>query len=234
MAAPKADTGVRTQSILSTRAWTLQEELLSPRFLKCWDEQLSWTCLKVSCSEMCPIQSRPEDGLKSALVKLSQSPSDSRNANDAMFSWWQSLVLDYTKRGLTQKLDKINAFAGVQAHIGRLMSDVPLLGLWKGSHFIPSLLWVRHIPMSWGSEMDAPKDPNGIKIVCPSWSWASVDVPVSYKPFGQYTDQYLLELMSFNLHVVKENVHITGSVTLKGSIMQAMEMTVSPSSMAQV
>lgn len=230
--APYAGRHPRSESVLTTRGWTLQEDLLSPRVLKCWEEQLSWKCLRVSCSETSPSQMRTASvspsatSLQFTLIKGVDSSGLPLTESSICFHW-QSLVEDYTSRKLTNASDKLTAFAGVQDQIAGLLSVTSVLSLWQGNHFTRSLLWVRHRLTLDYPDRDTPREPNGIKITCPSWSWASVDVPVSYRLLGTLTGDLLPEMISFNSNETRKNVHVTESVTLRCRILRARDMTVS-------
>ncbi|KAI7155054.1 hypothetical protein KC349_g7232 [Hortaea werneckii] len=141
-------------SHLASRAWALQEKLLSPRTLHLGDRGAIWKCRSTIANEDLP------DGftqkLGSGLLRRT------RNLQHLQ-QWWAEVVRLFTKADLTQK--------GGQY----------LAGLWRDERIEAQLCWrveePRIRPTMWRA---------------PSWSWASVDGPVSYAPTqsGMCDDEY--------------------------------------------
>lgn len=155
------DTG--PEEPLDSRAWALQESLISPRILRYGSKQMSWIC---NCLE---------DNANGPLVI---SPKSLKAANKT----WPQVVTDYTARNLTFNSDRLPALAGY-AQLLRLnerLYDEYLAGLWR-SEFLEQLLWYR-------SSKSAP-DVRPKTRHTPSWSWASIDgaVRFSYWPVDYHS-----------------------------------------------
>jgi hypothetical protein len=83
---------------------------------------------------------------------------------------WCGIVEDYSRRGLSFPEDKLAAIAGLARRAQRILGGDYLAGVWK--HRL-------HIGLAW----QVPEDMHARKAPvyrAPSWSWASIDGPVSY------------------------------------------------------
>ena len=180
---PSAD---ENTPVLETRAWTLQEELLSPRMLKCGVNELSWTCSKCSCTERNPeaestaSRQKWQYAVKRVLVTGFDNHGNlNRVDKEQVFNYWLEIVEDYLRRKLSKQRDKLAALAGCQRAIGKVLEDFPIAGLWARQFFAPSILWC----------VDNRRNDNlVISFRCPSWSWAFTSRPVNYIRHPSGTD----------------------------------------------
>jgi hypothetical protein len=83
---------------------------------------------------------------------------------------WQELVSEYSSREVTKPAHKITAFLGLSKMVEGVLQDEFAVGLWKKSHFLPSLLWSAHKPG--GTSRNK---------YYPSWTWASIEGSVEYR-----------------------------------------------------
>ncbi|KAF2097491.1 hypothetical protein NA57DRAFT_77748 [Rhizodiscina lignyota] len=172
--------------ILDTRAWALQEECLSRRTLSFEKHELSWSCVESTCSEFGPSNGVDHDKwlyhVKRALVTgLSGHGSVQGVGIERVFGYWLDIVAEFSRRKISRPADKLSAIAALQAAIGKLLEDAPVAGMWRNRYFVQSLLW----------KVDTKEtEDNGIACRCPSWSWASVPMPITYvKPdHGEVND----------------------------------------------
>lgn len=157
----------------TSRAWTMQERLLSPRILH-YGARLFWQC---NTFQQCDggILSSDKDLLGPAhslsnRTFLIQSSNISLASLVRLFQTWYQNVEDYTKRELTLPSDKLAAIGGVAAELSRISAVPYMAGLWR-NNLLHDLLWTStnkerfNRPSTWRA---------------PSWSWASVDSPISY------------------------------------------------------
>lgn len=179
-----------------TRGWTLQEWLLSPRVLHCGKERM-WDCYQTWYTETSSMIHISEVAVFDSVNVAESSPSyafarmariDPQVGGSALDTYWARLVEEYTSRTLSREMDKMPAIAGLAAkfmehsHTKALAADY-LAGLWyyKGmypfeGHKYPTsqiplgLLWRR-------SSVEYMRSPDTYR--APSWSWASLDGPVS-------------------------------------------------------
>ena len=135
-----------------TRAWTLQELMLSPRLLFFTANEIAWECASATACECASWH--PISDLEDARKQRS----------------WRQLVSEYTSRSLTLPSDKLVAISGLAMWLQRQSGDTYLAGLWRKT-FWADLLWSAS-----GTLLERP-----IKWRAPSWSWACVDSRIRYE-----------------------------------------------------
>lgn len=176
------------QSPLYRRAWVLQEQLLAPRTLHFTKEGIAWECHNFTASELYPhglhgmrldptiIHLRETISQSGSLVLVDKThkPFDSSalpvDPGDFLRSW--SLIVElYTECALTFPEDKLVAISGVTQPFTQMLGE-HLAGLWR--YYLPfELLW--NVDPHLGGVAVRPSEYRA-----PSWSWASVEGPVSY------------------------------------------------------
>ncbi|GCB20814.1 hypothetical protein AAWM_03699 [Aspergillus awamori] len=105
----------------------------------------------------------------------------------ALYQRWRDLVSDYSHRSLSKKHDRLRAISGLARMVGNNMRQGPeaadeyLAGLWKKElHF--DLSWkVEHLDKGAAVPEIGEINANETAYHIPSWSWASVGRPVSYR-----------------------------------------------------
>ncbi|CZR69822.1 uncharacterized protein PAC_19722 [Phialocephala subalpina] len=133
---------------LYSRAWALQERMLSPRVLIFGSEELYWECYNSHTHGI-------------LFKKLSDKPSPSD---------WHTVIRDYTCRNLTDEKDKLPALTGLASVYGQATGKDYIYGLWKQT-LIVDLLWSqRWLVVGNIAIIDPPESYRA-----PSWSWASVN-----------------------------------------------------------
>ncbi|KAH8586046.1 heterokaryon incompatibility protein-domain-containing protein [Bisporella sp. PMI_857] len=168
---------------LLARAWVYQERLLSARVVHFGNQELSWECREMIACECSGI--RPDDyesnpankyytkmhlempKLLHTKLVLCPEPDVPR-----VQIYWREIVTVYSQLKLTHTSDRLPAISGVAQEMQLYLDDAYLAGAWRKS-LIPCLLW----KVVNGETRSAPP-PRGV----PSWSWASVDCPVTFVP----------------------------------------------------
>jgi Heterokaryon incompatibility protein (HET) len=158
-------------SFLSSRAWCLQENMLSRRTIHFSQQQVFWSCCTKSIAEssVSPIPppiNRYGFDLDWASNKrfLLVSPSSSLTPQ-MLYLRWYVLVKAYVARNLTYASDIFPALSGIaSAFQARLQNDTYIAGLWKND-IVRGLLWCTYDPAFTRYAKPAR---------APSWSWASV------------------------------------------------------------
>ena len=160
---------------INSRAWTMEERILSPRVLVFGQKEMSWQCqtdLSKSTTGFHPALTEGCKRLPSYVFdppSLSKSTVDKKTLFDRALLWID-LVEEYTRRELTHEKDKLIAISGIAAQLELAWEDTYVAGLWRTS-LIHHLAWSRHrVP----SKNYHP--PTTYR--APSWSWASIDGPV--------------------------------------------------------
>ncbi len=153
-------------SPLATRAWTLQEWILSRRTIHFTNEQMFWECQEAGFAE---------DGSsfdKSFSSRTFLPPAGTTGAFSPdltqMLARWRVMVDDYAQRNLFSTSDKLPALAGLAHQFQHLTGASYLAGMWREE--LPlGLLWTIHTSALVGTGQ------RSTKWRAPSWSWASID-----------------------------------------------------------
>lgn len=189
-----------TDAVLNTRAWTLQENILSPRILYCAEDQLYWQCghrmksedglidEKDPASAPCfvPHESQLQD-LPASFSHVSVWSLDRLPLQDSLirtlrppFDKWYRIVNNFTSRTLTYPEDRLRALAGIIGLMVRFDSgNKNLVGLW---------LRDLHVGLAWKFDGET-ENRDYPQIGLPSWSWASFNGPIAYEDYSVYTDR---------------------------------------------
>ncbi|KAF1963923.1 HET-domain-containing protein [Bimuria novae-zelandiae CBS 107.79] len=140
------------QTILSSRGWVLQEQLLSHRIISCMSDELHWECSEAYETELG--------------IQFNSHPSDIRG-DPRMYQCptrWH--VVNFSERNFTYWNDRLPTLSGIAENYESITGDISIIGLWQRS-LIQDLLWIRMGPI-------APKPARGIGAAgLPSWSWMS-------------------------------------------------------------
>ncbi|KAH6854019.1 heterokaryon incompatibility protein-domain-containing protein [Chaetomium sp. MPI-CAGE-AT-0009] len=223
-----SDSRALRDSILATRGWALQEQLLASRIIHFTDSELIWGCSaglqsesgRTSYLQLMDLTHLVTNGNAARLPVVRRDTGDSRadqNINNflqakgtASLYWvWRQIVTDYSRRHLTRAEDKLVALSGVaKVFASRLAinpEDSYLAGLWKDA-LMQDLLWEVTEPSS------ATCGVAGRTYIAPSWSWASISGAVRYF-FSEY--QFKFESLAEVLDVSCEQASTdpTGAVT---------------------
>jgi Heterokaryon incompatibility protein (HET) len=160
-------------AILNSRAWVLQERLLSRRLLHFTQDQVYWQC-EVEHGPRRVLGLRERRSLPYERPMQWSSP-EVRLDEDFGLERWVEIVERYTRLQLTYESDRLLAVSGLArrlSEISVLNSADYLAGLWR-QQLPAQLLWFR---LAWRDPVRRSPE------VAPSWSWASVNAPVSFYP----------------------------------------------------
>lgn len=186
-----------TESFLASRAWAVQEKILSPRTLHCGIWGYFWECRNSICSEFFP------DGFR---TNLTPPPLVLRSQTwHTVESRWRDLVEWYSACDLTIETDKLVAFSGIARALSREKEDEYVAGFLR-STIENGLCWSVAYPF-WA----LTKRPSSY--TAPSWSWASVNSRVEFT----YTPDHWIEYAKTQSISIVTPTDPFGSVT-EGSI----------------
>ncbi|KAH6989608.1 heterokaryon incompatibility protein-domain-containing protein [Ilyonectria sp. MPI-CAGE-AT-0026] len=172
-----------SNALVNKRAWVLQERFLAPRILHFGRRQLIWECCEKDAAEIYP------DGLPLSLSTSWDTRFKQLNSSDyisrvgryrhretdglsAPHLLWFRIVGLYTASALTVPSDKLIACSGIVKRMAEIVQDDYVAGMWR-RYLEGELLWSvpgNHQPERW----TRPKEYRA-----PSWSWASIDGPVT-------------------------------------------------------
>lgn len=166
------------ESVWSTRAWTLQECLLSPRLLFFTKRQVVLLCNGGICEELGSspekvFESYSADFITKRSLRL-RGGSNCHPLNDLVHR-----IQDFSRRQMTYAEDSLKAFLGILGYFARL--EEPIHHIWgiplHGNH--PLLEWKHG---NWDPDIRRPVPPNygPRRLIAPSWSWSGWAGPVSY------------------------------------------------------
>ncbi|ERF76247.1 hypothetical protein EPUS_04324 [Endocarpon pusillum Z07020] len=173
---------------LYSRAWVVQERLLSPCMLLFADDQVYWECSELIASDSCPsglpllihrlkstwssvVQCQPlplGNIVPATEAELSLSRSNAElgeSAIERLMGAWAYIVSAYTYGGLTFTSDKLVAISGLARQIRKVLdaeAEDYLAGLWRYK-LARQLLW------------SSSNQAESKQVRAPSWSWSSVD-----------------------------------------------------------
>ncbi|KAJ4373686.1 hypothetical protein N0V86_007829 [Didymella sp. IMI 355093] len=165
----------RSVEPLVTRAWTLQESLLSRRILSYGNRQLRWYC--ASGDEQCDggVLDRNSanfasfQSLEETVIDYPRRRMEVKSLpHDPTSLPWLEIVEQYTMRGLSVSSDKLIAISAVAQRLVSLTQGKwgrYYAGIWE-ERFFEQLLWA----MSTGEITKRPAEYRA-----PSWSWAAID-----------------------------------------------------------
>ena len=162
---------------LSTRSWTLQENLLSKRVLLYTGQQVWWQCREMQRSERQPLWEELSNltpagqwdsnrifPLTAASSKIERMNPVRQAAYYQPIQCWYRIVNDFCSRKATYRHDTFPAISGIAREYHRHLSQDYLAGLWRNDIHM-GLVWSCPCP-----NVSENKD-----YVAPSFSWASLD-----------------------------------------------------------
>jgi hypothetical protein len=170
---------LRLRSPLADRAWTLQEERLSPRMLYVSSSRMYWSCGKGHEMEMKPTYGELTTPLHRPMYAVSDRNAAMPIAQEFLWAcysgeqnlhkYWTDMVTSYAMRDMGKKSDRLKALSGLAAkYLSASSCDRYLAGLWA-KDLAEGLSWRVKQPV----EIDTSKiDPENVAPPLPSWSWA--------------------------------------------------------------
>ncbi|KAI1262721.1 HET-domain-containing protein [Xylariaceae sp. FL1019] len=162
---------------LVTRAWALQERLLSLRMLHFGPHELWFQCATTHCCQ-CGLMGKAGSGMSmdeiyaTCLEPISTTGGKQIRARVTHMrsgKFWRLLVANYTSLNLTFTNDRLPALGGLARRFAAIRGTRYLAGILEDT-LIDDLLWYAHGRLK----------PRLAGCGAPSWSWASVDAKVSY------------------------------------------------------
>ena len=168
---------LRLRSPLADRAWTLQEERLSPRMLYISSSRVHWSCAQTHEMELSPVYGNKQQALHrpaySALDRESKLPLAQEfllacySGTRDLHAFWADIVQSYALRSMSNLSDRLTALSGLAAkYLSASEGDEYLAGLWA-KNLSEGLAWRVVRTVEAGPNQDWP-----------SWSWARLPLQV--------------------------------------------------------
>ncbi|RYP75517.1 hypothetical protein DL771_002402 [Monosporascus sp. 5C6A] len=158
---------------ISSRAWTLQERVLSRRLLIFSQSGVMWMCRECFVNPGAAPDAGPP--YQTSLGPQAET-GGSRDEDDqaSILERWMAIRADYTEMDLTYCADKLSAISSVAAEVQRRTGWTYLAGIWENNLF-SELHW-RSTKRSPSGEtlLLKPQKAKEAGYLAPSWSWASV------------------------------------------------------------
>jgi hypothetical protein len=180
----------RSDGPLLSRAWCLQEDLLSKCKLYYASDQLYWECDHLAVSE---------DGLAdpefaSSLIASSSlnKVSEPESAVHASRYWYMHVIEGaYSQRMATKATDRLIAVAGLARHAANTIKSRYVAGLWENC-VLEGLLW----------EQNTDHNVKLSKTHCaPSWSWASWQGGTRWRSLGEGHENFVPDCEFVRAHI---------------------------------
>ncbi|KAF4343740.1 TOL protein [Fusarium beomiforme] len=172
----------KTDHALDKRAWTFQEYMMSSRILVFSDYQLLWQCKEVELQCVTGNDAGIEylqtmESLPWAAFDYDCEPLFGTEESERIYLW-RTILLQYTKRALTNPEDRLRAMEGVLLELQKVWQDCHIYGHWK-EWFIQLLAWYK--PASERVEERCLDR-------APSWSWVSVNGSIHFEDQMTFED----------------------------------------------
>jgi len=183
---------------IHTRAWIVQERLMSPRNVYFGSRIIRWECRSKMSKDNSPEEEFKNDPINDRLAlrgKMSKkqfaalrqplNPTTHTTDCEIFNAAWGDFVALYTRCALTQDKDKFFAAAGMVEIAQRSTGMTNVSGLWE--ELLPTQLLWRRIFINDKDELITQP----LYQRAPSWSWVSRDGPVSLH--GQFETSHILK-----------------------------------------
>ncbi|KAH6625115.1 heterokaryon incompatibility protein-domain-containing protein [Boeremia exigua] len=168
---------LRLRSPLADRAWTLQEERLSPRMLYISSNRMYWSCAMASEIELKPTYERKRAKLQRPVYTVSDRDAETPRAQEFLMAcydrkrdlhpFWADVVKSYALRDMSDNNDRLNALSGLAVkYLSANSPDEYLVGIWA-KNLPEGLAWKVQSAVGIDRAQGDAK-----AVVWPSWSWA--------------------------------------------------------------
>lgn len=189
---------------LHTRAWVLQERLLSPRTIHFGMEQMFWECRQHKACEAYP-KGVPDEFInhrtrawrlkvptfyprsqmtepQSVFAQLANwfCPSDDI-CSDPAHRFWRTAVELHMDCNLSLDSDKLVAISGIASKVKEMTGEWYLAGLWDNPSIAQSLLGYVPVKEQANGRASVRSPSRGrVGYRASSWSWASLDARIAW------------------------------------------------------
>ncbi|KAK0716375.1 heterokaryon incompatibility protein-domain-containing protein [Lasiosphaeris hirsuta] len=179
-----------TESPLAKRGWVFQERQLSRRVLHFTSSELVWECCAKApyfASETFPGGTPFKTAFNGKSKFQSRTTLDRPNSSPELYATWRTICEEYSAKVFSHVRDKLVALSGLAQEFEiAFPDDTYVAGMWRST--LPgSLLW--------GSSDSSSRLLTG-DYVAPSWSWVSIDGPITPAGPGNSRTHSLVDITS--------------------------------------
>jgi len=202
---------------LLTRAWTLQEHLLSRRVIHFTSSEPRFEC-RQSCACECS-----GGKLLTPAYSSANAPMTITGPKTSLCNLWHRLVKEYSVRHLTFPSDKLPAISGLATRFQEAGLGKYVAGLWV-KNIIKDLIWTIDL----GTDYRCNPDQELSSFRAPSWSWASIDYPVWYEEqYMHHTSPERIKCRVISVACIPTGPNATGHISggrihINGPVVKAM------------
>jgi hypothetical protein len=226
-----------------SRAWTLQEQLLSRRILWFGGDMLHWECLSVYKTE----QDADEAQMASSSAPYRKLRRDSRSrdieknygpraaiwkrievkvaifqvfgqgvgsSSKRIFDLWKDQLEEFMRRDITRSSDRLAAITSISQRLATASGNSFQDGLWVGDKLIESMCWRVVRPR--------PREPQRPNTNLPSWPWAAIEGEISFDLLkNTWLDNVkfrAVTLVSLGIQANESQGRVCSSITLKATL----------------
>lgn len=171
---------------INTRAWTFQEQLLSPRLLIYASHTLQWQCRTLTCNLGASYHApNPSAAPRLPLVQTllldrpEREPKNHQHSPDfphPILQHWLRIVTEYSLRKSSLSSDKLSALSALALSYSPIFGPEYFAGIWATSA-VQQLCWCAP-----DIRLFFTRPP---RYRAPSWSWAALDGRVYFPSFLQ-------------------------------------------------
>jgi len=165
-------------SPLSSRAWVLQERLLSRRVLYFGTRKMYLECFTNVRFDDCH---HPTEWDYVAVDMVVKQPISQFGSHTKCFGYWAQLVTTYSSLDLTNIMDRLPALSGLASEFQSATGAQYLAGVWR-EDMPRALNW--HVPY-WDA---AAASSSTSHYIAPSWSWAAINHGVVFASANYKTE----------------------------------------------
>ena len=188
---------------IETRGWTMQERLLSTRLLFFHPGRIDWVCqeshLFAGSSSSYSVNMIDESVIRRSDRSFNRSNVNVKIDVNLQFQRWYTLSGAFSRRTLSDPLDRLPALAGIAKELRREFRGIGdyVAGLWT-TNLAQQLLWKLdlHAQPQWRLN----------KYIGPSWSWVSIESSFMLPSCAMAPADIRLEILDYEIqHVISSD-----------------------------
>ena len=162
------------KAALDSRAWALQERLLSPRILSLGTDQMYFDCFNAQFFETVRFPVTPRSAERESWLSNPKAMQKRPSTLDFYHTaQW------YSTRCLTKGSDRLPAIAGIARRFQSLTGEHYVAGLWR-SDILQGLVW----RAGWHDSSEHLRTPRYAPVAgssSPSWLWATCEMAIQFQ-----------------------------------------------------